>query len=147
MSLYHTGYYPCSDFRVALLSELHVSTGSTVHLGQLKGDEPMQYSRQFFVVCVCGFRNRLRFEGQKGDYMNPEKVLEQIAEQMTKAAAEHTGSILVCIRDGGVFACRNDRRGKPALVLTRYKAEVVREGLTPDEWRLLSRKIARATGG
>lgn len=78
--------------------------------------------------------------------MNPESLLSTISQQMTKEAADHTGNILVCIRDGQVFACKDTKRGMPSLVLTRYKAEKAREGLTPDEWRLLGRKIARALG-
>lgn len=76
--------------------------------------------------------------------MNPELILNELSEQITREAAECAGSILVCVSNDGVFACRDNRRGNPVKIIARYKADVVRAGLTPDEWRLLGQKIARA---
>lgn len=77
--------------------------------------------------------------------MNPEQILNTISEQLTHASANHTGSVLVCIADGQPYVRRDTDRGKPVHILARYKAEVVRDGLTSDEWQKLSRKIAKAT--
>lgn len=74
---------------------------------------------------------------------------------MIKIAVEHAGDVLICIRkvpghngDGiatrMVVVVRDTDRGSPIQIVARFKSEYLRAGLTPDEWRQLSRKIARA---
>lgn len=76
--------------------------------------------------------------------MNPEQILQSVGDQLLKTAEKSAGKIHVLFVNGTFEVVTTNVFTKPVKPIASYRADDIRKGLTVDQWRSLSIKIAKA---
>lgn len=73
--------------------------------------------------------------------MTPEELLQDVAYQMSTAAAGESGMIRVCLLEGKIQCITSRDHRRPELVIAAYRADVIHLGLSTAQWHDLKEKL------
>jgi hypothetical protein len=76
--------------------------------------------------------------------MNPETILQTIADQLFMKATSATGKIHIVLVNNNFEIVSSETYKEPVRPIATYKCDDIRKGLTITQWEQLHRKVVRA---